>query len=331
MRSHKLLYKTITPISLTTQSEKSEFCLMTSEPGTPVSPVVRVYPEEWKKPIPISGFKESLGERDIVLEYRLLRYLTETPEMAAQLQKWDANRDRYRDIRPFSNNIASVPNGDPTFYMNGSFVASPSNPRAFIGCQAPLPQTMDDFFRLLISWEVKGVICLAGHTETEMSFPKCHKYWPSSVGGVLVFGSTTVELVAMEEKGSLIVRRTLRVTRRVEDGKIPSAHLIEHVQFLGWPDHGAPEVEDTLPLHAEFERLRNLSPLIPVTVHCSAGVGRTGCFIALANAIDQGRTDGEVSVLSTVLELRKQRPFMCQTTGQYELVYKAVSAKFSDM
>ena len=45
----------------------------------------------------------------------------------------------------------------------------------------------------------------------------------------------------------------------------------------------------------------------PIVVHCSAGVGRTGCFIALCQGLSQLVADGTVDILSIVCALRCDR------------------------
>jgi receptor-type tyrosine-protein phosphatase R len=45
----------------------------------------------------------------------------------------------------------------------------------------------------------------------------------------------------------------------------------------------------------------------PVVVHCSAGIGRTGCFIGVALGMLQLRTESSVDVLATVCAMRQDR------------------------
>jgi protein-tyrosine phosphatase len=56
---------------------------------------------------------------------------------------------------------------------------------------------------------------------------------------------------------------------------------INHVEYLGWQDHGVPDSPaEVLRL---LEYLNTLvEPDEPVVTHCSAGVGRTGSFISIA-------------------------------------------------
>ena len=54
----------------------------------------------------------------------------------------------------------------------------------------------------------------------------------------------------------------------------------------------------------------------PMLVHCSAGVGRTGTFIALDRLLqqfDKLSSDGYLDIYGTVLDMRKSRNKMVQT------------------
>ena len=92
----------------------------------------------------------------------------------------------------------------------------------------------------------------------------------------------------------------------------------KYIQFvtmfhhIGWPDFGVPRDPVTL-----FQIIHSLSEwnLKCTLVHCSAGVGRTGVFIALIKLIDAIHSDvHELNVFQTVLNLRKNRKFMVMIT-----------------
>lgn len=63
----------------------------------------------------------------------------------------------------------------------------------------------------------------------------------------------------------------------------------------------------------------------PVIVHCSAGIGRTGCFLAILNGIQQLKSNSNVDVLAILCSLRLNRGGMVQTAEQYELIHRVLS------
>jgi len=96
---------------------------------------------------------------------------------------------------------------------------------------------------------------------------------------------------------------------------------------LGWPDFGTP---------TNFERIQYLISLLnirseqgksrglfgPSVIHCSAGIGRTGSFIAILHCLEklkQGIND--LDVMNLVLNMRKYRSGLVQTTQQYKFIY----------
>lgn len=92
------------------------------------------------------------------------------------------------------------------------------------------------------------------------------------------------------------------------------SRTVHHIQHAEWPDHGALEVEDMVHLFNVYRRLRSKSSG-PVLVHCSAGIGRTGTFIAIDMLLDNlaKHTTGTIDIFDLVQRLRKQRPGSVQT------------------
>ncbi|KAL4711203.1 hypothetical protein ACJJTC_019044 [Scirpophaga incertulas] len=62
----------------------------------------------------------------------------------------------------------------------------------------------------------------------------------------------------------------------------------------------------------------------PTIVHCSAGIGRTGCLIAILNGIKQLSNEQKVDVLGIVCNMRLNRGGMVQNSEQYELIHKVL-------
>ena len=60
-----------------------------------------------------------------------------------------------------------------------------------------------------------------------------------------------------------------------------TVRTIRHFHFTTWPDFGVPEPPQTLVRFVRAFRERVTPEQRPVVVHCSAGVGRSGTFIAL--------------------------------------------------
>ena len=103
-----------------------------------------------------------------------------------------------------------------------------------------------------------------------------------------------------------------------------------HLLFLGWSDYGIPGDEDRNSLLEliKLSRIKNDSPENARIIHCSAGVGRSGTFIALEHLLGElthGRfseaKDSDDLIYDTVDELRKQRMTMVQSLDQFRFLY----------
>ena len=89
---------------------------------------------------------------------------------------------------------------------------------------------------------------------------------------------------------------------------------VSHLHYTAWPDHGVPD--NVMSLIAFIRHVRKLHPVShqqPLLVHCSAGVGRTGTLILLDIIMQQMKTEGTISVLHWLRNLRMQRMMMVQS------------------
>ncbi len=96
---------------------------------------------------------------------------------------------------------------------------------------------------------------------------------------------------------------------------------VKQYQYTGWPDFGAPE--NTVPILQLCREVAKSGPR-RLLVHCSAGVGRTGTYLALLKIIDEIETGQEfIDIYNTVLELRSHRVQMVNimTLEYLRLVY----------
>ena len=75
---------------------------------------------------------------------------------------------------------------------------------------------------------------------------------------------------------------------------------IKHFHFTTWPDFGVPEPPQTLVRFVRAYRQHLTPDQTPVVVHCSAGVGRSGTFIALDRILQVYSNDNCLSCFMIV-------------------------------
>ncbi|XP_071954253.1 uncharacterized protein [Antedon mediterranea] len=101
--------------------------------------------------------------------------------------------------------------------------------------------------------------------------------------------------------------------------------IIKQFHFTQWPDKGVPKsASGLLRLIQKVKSVRGTS-LIPVLVHCSAGVGRTGTYIVIDAMLDMIMTEEAVDILQYIKDIREARISMVQTPEQYVFIYSALS------
>jgi len=179
---------------------------------------------------------------------------------------------------------------------------------------------------------------------------KGDRYWPER--NKLRFDNLTVKLL-----GTLILKNLNITIRRLSLCYNKSEREIYHLHYEGWPDFGVPENSSAireLVRYAHFfqKQLSSSVPVkVPIVVHCSAGIGRSGSFMAIASILSNPQfnqilydpaqqtmvktpqQDGRLlfllsktfNIQDMVLSFRQQRhPGIVQTQQQYNFIYSTL-------
>ncbi|MEJ1286792.1 hypothetical protein NN561_017802 [Cricetulus griseus] len=99
---------------------------------------------------------------------------------------------------------------------------------------------------------------------------------------------------------------------------------VKQFHFTGWPDHGVPYHATGLLSFIRRVKLSNPPSAGPIVVHCSAGAGRTGCYIVIDIMLDMAEREGVVDIYNCVKALRSRRINMVQTEEQYIFIHDAI-------
>ncbi|KAK7481918.1 hypothetical protein BaRGS_00026826, partial [Batillaria attramentaria] len=100
---------------------------------------------------------------------------------------------------------------------------------------------------------------------------------------------------------------------------------VTQYQMTVWPDHGVPTAFSLVNLW-RYIKTRTVPNTGPLLVHCSAGVGRTGTYIALDIAMDVllQQRQNNVDIFSIASKLRQDRVIMIQAVDQYVFLHEAL-------
>ncbi|XP_050831618.1 receptor-type tyrosine-protein phosphatase eta isoform X5 [Serinus canaria] len=239
------------------------------------------------------------------------------PKFAAELPE-NRGKNRYNNVLPYDISRVKLSNqSSGTDYINANYMPGYNSKKAFIAAQGPLPNTIEDFWQMIWEKSIYSIVMLTKCVEQART--KCEQYWPDkqpkSYGDIIV---TMVSEVVLPEW-------TIR-DFTVEKSNTPESHTVRQFHFTSWPDHGVPETTDLLInfRHLVHEYNSQNPADSPTLVHCSAGVGRTGTFIAIDRLIQQMEMENTVDVYGVVYDLRMHRPLMVQTEDQYVFLNQCV-------
>uniref|UniRef100_A0A8D0DYK3 Receptor-type tyrosine-protein phosphatase F n=1 Tax=Salvator merianae TaxID=96440 RepID=A0A8D0DYK3_SALMN len=223
-----------------------------------------------------------------------------------------ANVIAYDHSRVILTSIDGVPGSD---YINANYIDGYRKQNAYIATQGPLPETLSDFWRMV--WEQRTATIVMMTRLEEKSRVKCDQYWPSR--GTETYGLIQVTLLDTVE----LATYTVRTFALYKNGSSEKREL-RQFQFMAWPDHGVPEYPT--PILAFLRRVKacNPSDAGPIVVHCSAGVGRTGCFIVIDAMLERMKHEKTVDIYGHVTCMRSQRNYMVQTEDQYIFIHEAL-------
>ncbi|XP_053943468.1 tyrosine-protein phosphatase non-receptor type 7 isoform X2 [Cuculus canorus] len=208
-----------------------------------------------------------------------------------------ASKDRYKTILPNPESrvcLRRAGNQEEDSYINANYITGyAGRPREYIATQGPMLNTVTDFWEMVWQEEAPLIIMI---TKLEERKEKCVHYWPEKEG---IYGPFTIRVQGVSECVEYVVRN-LSIQLEGE------CRHVKHILFPSWPDQQTPESAKPL-LHLVSkveETLQAPASPGPIVVHCSAGIGRTGCFIATRIGCQQLKAKGEVDILGIVCHLR---------------------------
>ena len=200
-------------------------------------------------------------------------YVKNRPE-ACSVAHSPANVDKNRYNRwgfPFDHNlISSIPD-----YINASPMQF--NGQRYIAAQGPRKNTLKEFWQMAWSEEASLIVSVTNEKEfgTGWTEYKFERFWP--VQGEEQFGCFTVQSLSstlvqewQDGREEKIRQRRLLLKKGAEEREII------HLHMENWPDSGVIHPSSLFAL-AEHAKPWEQGSII---VHCAAGVGRTGTFIA---------------------------------------------------
>ncbi|XP_067341584.1 receptor-type tyrosine-protein phosphatase mu-like isoform X7 [Channa argus] len=233
--------------------------------------------------------------------------------------KKDENRmkNRYGNIIAYDHSRVRLKPQDGesgSDYINANYVDGYHRPNHYIATQGPMQETVYDFWRMV--WQENTAAIVMVTNLVEVGRVKCCKYWPDDTE---IYGDMKVTLIETQLLSEYVIR-----TFAVEKRGVAEIREIRQFHFTGWPDHGVPLHATGLLGFIRCVKAKTPPTAGPTVVHCSAGAGRTGCFIVIDIMLDMAEREGVVDIYNCVRELRARRVNMVQTEEQYVFIHDAI-------
>uniref|UniRef100_A0A4W3JX01 protein-tyrosine-phosphatase n=1 Tax=Callorhinchus milii TaxID=7868 RepID=A0A4W3JX01_CALMI len=255
-------------------------------------------------------------------EYEDLKEIGRNQPFDTALLPENRGKNRYNNILPYDPTRVKLSyiDDDPcSDYINASYIPGCSFRREYIATQGPLPGTKDDFWKMAWEQNIHNIVMVTQCVEKGRV--KCDHYWPFD-HDALYYGDLIVQLLSE----SVLPEWTIREFKICNEDQLDCARIVRHFHYTVWPDHGVPETTQSLIQFVKTVRdYINRSPNSgPTVVHCSAGVGRTGTFIALDRVLQQLESKDSVDIYGTLYDLRLHRVHMVQTECQYSYLHLCI-------
>ncbi|NXL26271.1 PTPRV phosphatase, partial [Setophaga kirtlandii] len=282
------------------------------------------------RPVPLQNFKQYYEMKTANANHAFFQEFEELKEVGKEQSKVEAelpanvSKNRYPHVLPYDHSrvklsqLGQDPHSD---YINANFMPGYTSQQEFIATQGPLKKTIEDFWRLVWEQNVCNIIMLTVCMENGRVL--CDHYWPSESAPVS-YGQVRVHLLMQSSSEEW----TVREFKLWHEG-LGAERFVSHLHYTAWPDHGIPESTTSIMAFRELvqEHIQSTKDAGPTLVHCSAGVGRTGTFIALDRLLQQMRQEKVVDIFGVVYSLRMNRYLMIQTLSQYIFLHSCILDK----
>nr|XP_022308467.1 receptor-type tyrosine-protein phosphatase T-like [Crassostrea virginica] len=260
--------------------------------------------------------REAKEHQGFTKEFKSLPYGERFP---CDISKTEENmpKNRFKTTFPYDHSrvVLEISKENASDYINANYIENMEGNREFIACQGPRVNTVVDHWRMIWQEHITDIVMLTNLIEGPKI--KCHQYWPDK-GKELNADPFTISLLEEKVYAYYVIRKMA-----LRKKKVSGSRTVTQFHYTRWPDHGTPNPLNLVVFLGHFRHKIRPSQH-PILVHCSAGIGRTGTFIALDVLSRYGKDRGKINVIEYVKAMRKDRMTMIQNVDQYIFLYHAL-------
>ncbi|XP_078317010.1 uncharacterized protein LOC144620397 [Crassostrea virginica] len=228
-------------------------------------------------------------------------------------------KNRYDNILPSDNYRIFLSSSD-TDYINAIQLPGFKNRNTFALTQMPLPNTVLDFWSLVLEQDVSTIVMMNSFIMDK----KTGVYWPVDAEEVS-FGSIVISLLETSKRNVSFDVLKFKVVNTKQSNE---ERILKQFQCKFWPEEAnVPENAD--PMLEMIEEVNKWQCQVnnpTIVVHCMNGAKKSGLFCTVATIIERLRSAHEIGVLQTVVQMRSRRPQILASGEQLKFCYEAVQA-----
>jgi len=218
----------------------------------------------------------------------------------------------YKEFKTFVDPFCLSSSAVPSIVLSDSHITPAHkihfSSQAYIGIAEPRKTDLT-FWKLALEQNVDVIVKL-NQTENAPGAVSSETYWPV-FGEIFKWDNFSVECKQETALPNNMCARVFEIINGMEKKQLTQ------LDYMGWKDMRIPDFSEMVALLDQADALnKNNKTLL---VHCTAGQGRTGTFIAAHHL----KHNPDQDITKTVLKLRKQRPCpMVETPSQYYRLHK---------
>ncbi|XP_021339451.1 receptor-type tyrosine-protein phosphatase mu-like isoform X1 [Mizuhopecten yessoensis] len=284
-----------------------------------------VYYNEGSMGYPVRQLKTMIAQKmaddakQFVSEFKTFPLGATHPHTNSEKNK---SKNRYKSIHPYDHSrviLDTLPGENGSDYINADYIDNVEAKKFYVATQGPLPNTTDDFWRMVWFLNSGKIVMLENLVENRKV--KCAKYWPDE-GDPMLTKTFDISQNGEHVYASHVVRNIT-----VVDRKTKIKREIQQFHFTIWTDHDTPNTLDLVLFHRRVKLHKTVLPG-QMVIHCSAGAGRTGIFIALDALLEFGKKHNRIDIRHFIHTMGKDRMNMVQTADQYVALHEMLAEAF---